>query len=155
MTLLECVAASLILAVIAVAAVRAAAGAAAAQATSSRSVTAVLLAESLLSKIERTPYIDPSNPNTLGRDAGESATDKTTFDDVDDFDGWSESPPQDSNGVAIPNMTGWSRKVSVIYSDLGPIAEDRWGNTGLKLITVNVYFNSKLACSLQSLRAPD
>lgn len=155
MTLLECVAASLILAVIAVAAVRAAAGAAAAQATSSRSVTAALLAESLLAEIERTPYIDPSNPATLGRDAGESATDKTTFDDVDDYDGWTESPPQDSNGVAIPNMTGWTRKVSVIWSDLGPVVEGRNGDTGLKLITVNVSFNSKLACSLQSLRAPD
>jgi hypothetical protein len=155
MTLLECVAASLILTVIAVAAVRAAAGAAAAQATSARSVTAVLLAESLLSEIERTPYIDPANPDTLGRDAGESATDKTTFDDVDDYHGWTESPPQDSTGVAIPNMTGWSRTVSVIWSDLGPVLEGRNGDTGLKLITVNVYFNSELACSLQSLRAPD
>lgn len=155
MTLLECVAASLILAVIAVAAVRAAAGAAATQAASSRSVTATLLAQSLLSEIERTPYIDPSKPATLGRDAGESASNKTAFDDVDDYDGWSESPPQDANGNAIPNTTGWTRKVSVIWSDLGPVLEGRNGDTGLKLITVDVYFKSKLVRSLQSLRAPD
>lgn len=155
MTLIECVGASLILAVIAVAAVRASAGAAAAQALSSRRVTATMLAESLLGEIERKAYIDPSTPTTLGRDAGESASDKTTFDDVDDYDGWNEAPPKDSKGNTIAGMTDWTSKVAVGWSDMGPLAPDRFGDTGLKVITVWVYYKSQLVCELQSLRAPD
>ena len=155
MTLIECVGASIILAVIAVAAVRAAAGAATAQALSSRRVTATMLAESLLGEIERKPYSDPSTQATLGRDAGESATDKTTFDDVDDYDGWTESPPRDSTGNEIDGMSDWTRKVAVVWSDMGPLIPERGGDTGLKSVTVSVYFKSKLMCEMQSLRAPD
>ena len=155
MTLIECVGASIIVAVIAVAAVRTAAGAATAQTLSSRRATAVMLAESLLAEIERKAYIDPSNPTTLGRDAGESSTDKATYDDVDDFNGWSESPPRDSKGNSIAGMTEWTRKVSVVWSDMGPLTPDRGGDTGMKSVTVSVYYKSKLMCELQSLRAPD
>lgn len=145
----------MILAVIGVAAVRAAAGAATAQTLSSRRVTATMLAESLLAEIERKAYIDPGNPTTLGRDAGEVATDKTTFDDTDDYDGWSESPPRDSQGKTLAGMSDWTRKVAVGWSDMGPLAPDHSGNTGMKSVTVSVYYKSKLMCELQSLRAPD
>ncbi|MFN9972042.1 MAG: hypothetical protein ACK58T_19360 [Phycisphaerae bacterium] len=155
MTLIECVGASLILAVIAVAAVRTSAGAATAQALSSRRATGMMLAESLLAEIERKAYIDPANPTTLGRDAGESSTDKTTFDDVDDYNGWSESPPRDSTGAPIPGMADWARTVAVAWSDMGPLSPDVSGNTGMKSVAVSVYFKSRLVCELQSLRAPD
>lgn len=155
MTLIECVGASIILAVIAVAAVRTSAGAAAAQTLSSQRATAILLAESLLGEIERRAYIDPSNPTALGPDASESAGDKKSFDDVDDFVGWTESPPQDSTGNEIDGMQGWTRTVAVGWSDFGPLTPDQSGNTGLKVVTVSVYFGSKLVAELQSLRAPD
>jgi hypothetical protein len=155
MTLLECVGASIILAVIAVAAVRAAAGAATAQSLSSRRVTATMLAESLLGEIERKAYTDSDTQATLGRDAGENSTDKTNFDDVDDYDGWTESPPQDSTGNEIEGMSDWTRKVAVSWSDMGPLTPERGGDTGLKSVTVSVYYKSKLMCELQSLRAPD
>ena len=114
-----------------------------------------MLAESLIAEIERKAYVDPTNPSSLTRDAGESPTDKTTFDDADDYDGWSESPPQDPRGAAIPGLEAWSRTVSVGWSARGPLTPDVSGNTGLKVVTVSVYFRSKLISQLQSLRAPD
>lgn len=68
---------------------------------------------------ETTPAARPGYPayalSALGPDAGESAADKRTFDDVDDFQGWSESPPQDPVLRAVAGLSGWQRTVSVGY----------------------------------------
>jgi len=70
--------------------------------------------EAALSKVPGYPA--PSR-STLGADAGETSTDKTTFDDIDDFDGWSESPPQDPVGRPVSSITGFERTVTVEYVD--------------------------------------
>lgn len=44
---------------------------------------------------------------TLGTDSGEVSTDKSTFDDVDDFDGWNEA-------MSTP-YSGFTRTVDVSY----------------------------------------
>ena len=54
---------------------------------------------------------------TLGIDSGESAADKTTFDDIDDFNGWTENPPKDPMMQSLANFSGYSRSVTVRYVD--------------------------------------
>ncbi len=54
---------------------------------------------------------------TLGPDSGETAADKTTFDDLDDFNGWTESPPQDPTMQSLTALTGYTRSVTVSYVD--------------------------------------
>lgn len=58
-----------------------------------------------------------ANPGALGVDSGESAADKTTFDDVDDFNAWSEAVPSDPLGRPLTAFTGYSRTVVVRYVD--------------------------------------
>jgi Tfp pilus assembly protein PilV len=59
------------------------------------------------------PALSPSA--TLGVDSGENASNKTTFNDIDDFNGWTESPPQDPMGNTLSQFVGFSRSVTVQY----------------------------------------
>jgi Tfp pilus assembly protein PilV len=52
---------------------------------------------------------------TLGPEAGENAADKTTFDDIDDFNGWTETPPQDPIGRTLTAFPDYTRTVTVQY----------------------------------------
>lgn len=87
--------------------------------------TATYLSNELLEEVrlrrwdERTPASGAhiSAPSALGRDGAESATDKRTFDDVDDFDGWTESAPTDPVMRALPDFKSYRRSVTVAYVD--------------------------------------
>jgi MSHA pilin protein MshD len=97
---------------------------------------ASLLARQLLDEIMQYAYEEPGvTTTTLGPEVGET---RATYDDVDDFAGYSESPPATKAGVAIPGFTGWTRSVSVIWID--PITPTSIGlnESGMKKITVTV-----------------
>lgn len=64
-----------------------------------------------------TPRAISAGSAALGADSGESATDKRTFDDADDFNGWSESLPQDPMAQPLDGFSGYSRSVTVNYVD--------------------------------------
>ncbi|MBX3390031.1 MAG: hypothetical protein KF691_11340 [Phycisphaeraceae bacterium] len=154
-TLIECAGAAAILGLMITAGLRAAAGAGAAQAVSARALTGSLLAEGLLNEATSLAYAEPSGASTIGIDAGEVATNKATFDDVDDFHNWTESPPQSPGGSPIPNMTKWSRSVKVYRALLSAPESNSASETGLKRIEVSVTFSGKLVCKLTALRAAD
>jgi MSHA pilin protein MshD len=62
-----------------------------------------------------------SNPSTsLGPDAGE--TDKTKFNDVDDFNGLSENPPKDPLNNSLTAFSAYTRTASVNYVDSSMVA---------------------------------
>lgn len=59
-----------------------------------------------------------STPSTvLGRETGETAGVKTLFDDIDDFNGYSENGVQDPMGGPVVGLGGYSRAVTVEYVD--------------------------------------
>ncbi|MBL8876505.1 MAG: hypothetical protein JNM86_11980 [Phycisphaerae bacterium] len=154
-TLIECAGASIILGLLITAGLRAAAGAGASQAMSTRALTGSLLAEGLAQEILSLAYVDPSGGTTIGPDAGESAADKATFDDVDDFENWSESPPKAPGGVAIAGMTRWTRSVRV-YRALASMPESNSASeSGLKRIEITVSYSGKFVCRIAALRAAD
>ena len=64
-----------------------------------------------------------AKPGALGVEAGELASDKRTFDDVDDFNGWKEAPPLDPLMRPLASFSIYSRGVSVRYVDaaLNPV----------------------------------
>ncbi len=64
-----------------------------------------------------TPPGDVPAPSALGLDAGELPADKKTFDDVDDFNGWSESRPKDPVMRDIAGVASFARSVAVSYVD--------------------------------------
>jgi hypothetical protein len=52
------------------------------------------LADDLMSEILQLPYSDPDSTPTMGAETGETTGTRYAFDDVDDYHGWSEQPPQ-------------------------------------------------------------
>jgi MSHA pilin protein MshD len=77
--------------------------------------TANLLAQELVEEIKSKKFDEKAAPSggvwstTLGVDGGESSSDKTTFDDVDDFDGWNEA--------LTGAFSGYSRQAAVSFVD--------------------------------------
>ena len=54
-------------------------------------------------------------PSTLGVDGAENAADKRTFDDIDDFNGWTEAAAVDPIMRALPDFKSYRRTVAVAY----------------------------------------
>ena len=98
------------------------------------------LAQELIREILAQGYSDPTDPNatTWGLETGE--TTRATFDDLDDYSGWTESPVKNAAGTALAGYTGWTRSVLVQllnkndYSVLSAGSVDQ----GLRAITVTV-----------------
>ncbi|MBL9001336.1 MAG: prepilin-type N-terminal cleavage/methylation domain-containing protein [Phycisphaerae bacterium] len=163
-TLVECVIAAAILAVVTVAGLRASGAAAVTDAKSAQRATASQLADSLLSEILSRPYSEPiaTEPDDdddgglivldleliprvidlgdapLGIEAGETAGNKTTFDDIDDFNGYSESPPKDAAGNTLAAFNGWTRAVTVSRAAHAAPLTSPSTDTGVRRITITI-----------------
>ncbi|HET6426382.1 MAG TPA: hypothetical protein VFG20_22005 [Planctomycetaceae bacterium] len=115
------------------------------------------LAQDLMREILSQGYSDPADAaaNTWGRETGE--TSRVVFDDIDDYDNWTESPVKDATGNALNGYTGWSRTVDVKkistwdYSTRSDISSD----TGLRSVTVVVTSPSGKKTTLALYRAAD
>jgi type II secretory pathway pseudopilin PulG len=99
---------------------------------------ASLLARRLMTEIEQCLYVDPANTGTLGPEGGESTGSRSAFNDVDDYTGWSESPPQNKDGTVIPGYTGWTRAATVVWVDPNNPSSVQNSDMGAKRITVTV-----------------
>ncbi len=73
------------------------------------------LARQLLDEVQAQPYEDISGPPVFGPESGEttSPAHRSLFDDIDDYDGWTASPPEAPTGTPLPAYSGWSRSVAV------------------------------------------
>ncbi len=83
---------------------------------------------------------EPVSPGALGVvDSGESSNDRRTFDDVDDYHNWQQSPPQAIDGSELPNFSEFGRTVFVEYVT---VSGANWISSGVttyyKRITVIV-----------------
>lgn len=98
------------------------------------------LAQDLMREILAQNYTDPSDTlrNSWGPESGE--TNRTQFDDIDDYAGWTESPVKDVAGAALTGYTGWSRSVAVDklnYSNYTKV-NSNVADTGLRCVAVTV-----------------
>jgi type II secretory pathway pseudopilin PulG len=83
-------------------------------------VKANVLADSLLSEIMSLNYMEPGQTvSAITRESGESGGSKVTYDDVDDFNGWTEQPPQYRDGTAMANLSNWQRRAFVQWITIG------------------------------------
>jgi len=87
--------------------------------------------------------------STIGVDSGEIATNKTTFNDIDDFNGWTESPPKDPTMNSLGNFLNYSRSVSVFYVDSNDNAVA--GPTDYKQVTVCTQYSRMTPICLNTL----
>jgi hypothetical protein len=112
-----------------------------------------LLARQLLAEVLQQAYEDPDTPTvTLGIDTGESASDRGDFDDVDDYDGWIASPPQDRDGTTEPDQDSWSREVHVVWVDPLDLGQISGIETKAKRVIVTVKHNGLVMSELTVVR---
>lgn len=114
---------------------------------------AAYLAAGLLDEIRAHRWDEKQNDasNPLGVDAGETASDKTTFDDVDDFNGYVESSLKDAAGGAITGFEGFTRQAAVAYIDAAnAVATD---TSPRKRVIVTVLKDGRQAAQAQTLIA--
>lgn len=123
-----------------------------ARASAAQMQRGTVLAQWLTNAIVASAFNDPAAGNTtIGRDADESLNDRTTLDDIDDFDGLDESPPKDRAGALLIDSTGWRWTAAVTWVD--PVTFARSNSpTNLKRVVVTVYRNMAKVVALEALR---
>lgn len=110
------------------------------------------LAHELLSEILRNSYCDPSGTDTIALDVGESTGNRSQFDDVDDYQGWTATPPQNRDGTAVTGFDGWTRQVAVAYIDpLNPAASATSAQRA-KAIVVTVKRSGRVVSQIGAIR---
>ena len=88
----------------------------------SEKTRAVFLAQGLMEEIvthkwdeAATPPGHTNVPSTIGLDAGEVAGNRSTFDDLDDYDGLNDNPVHDAVGTTLTGFTGFWAQAQVDY----------------------------------------
>ncbi len=108
------------------------------------------LASVLMGEVADQPFADPSSGSSmLGPDPGETA--RSMWNDVDDYAGYTQSPPTDRVGNVLADST-WSWNVSVNWVDpLAPTSVSASATTS-KRISVSVLRNGRTLCTLYAVR---
>jgi len=70
-----------------------------------------VLVEDLMNEVRCKYFVNPQSPTNFGPEPGETL--RRQFNDVDDYNGWTETPPRTVAGVILSNFTGFTRRVSV------------------------------------------
>jgi hypothetical protein len=124
----------------------------AAQARNQYVAQADALAVDLMTEITDKHYSDPDQSPVFGCESGEAASGRSGFDDVDDYDGLSESPPRDRANNAMTNLSGWSRQVEVAWVSPTNPTNRSVSETGVKVVIVTVTRSQKRLAQLTALR---
>ena len=100
---------------------------------------AMALAQALMSEILQKKFNDPDGSSITGPEDGET---RATFDDIDDYNGYSEAPPRDAGDALIMapvtvDESPWKRSVAVTYINNTDLSDES-ANTGLLKIAVTV-----------------
>jgi hypothetical protein len=115
---------------------------------------AAMLAEDLMSEIVIQAYAEPGEASpSIGANTSESLSgNRLNFDDVDDYNGWSASPPKARDGTSMSHLTGWTRSVSVIWVVPGNPTMVIGAETRAKRIVVTVTRNGTDLATLVAIR---
>lgn len=151
-TLVETVIATVIVAVMFVAALNTVGASRLTQHRASLVSQGRLLAESLMSEILVQSYEEPDGPPAFGRESGELATTRAAYDDVDDYHGWSASPPAAKDGTPLANTVGWTRTVRVEWVDPPDPEQVKTSESGAKLVTVTAAYRGVPQASFTALK---
>jgi MSHA pilin protein MshD len=110
------------------------------------------MARGLLAEIVQQAYVDPQGSAVFGPESGEA---RDTFDDVDDYDGYVDSPPLTREGTKLPVPRGgvWRRSVEVKWVDpLTLTVASPQAEAGVKMITVTVKHNQLTLATVTAIR---
>ena len=110
------------------------------------------LAHDLMAEILQVAYEEPDGPGPLGVDAAELTGSRAAFDDVDDYDGWTASPPELNGGTALSLPDGWSRSVEVRWIVPSNLTVTSGTETNAKRIIVTVQHNNVTMAQVTAIR---
>ena len=75
-----------------------------------------LLEEIKVKRFDENKFPDePVSAGSLGVDFGEDNNNRSTFDDIDDYNNWSKNPPQELDCTVLTNFNDFTRSVSIQY----------------------------------------
>lgn len=123
-----------------VAAMRATGSVVITQGVTDNSQDGATLAQALLAEIMQCHYIEETAP-VFGPESDETGTPnlRTLFDDVDDYHGWSSTPPRPKTSTtALAGYEGWTRSVQVAWVEPTAPLTASPTDKGFKRITVTV-----------------
>ncbi len=115
--------------------------------------TAMQLCEELLAEALLLPYESSITPNALGPTSSEAGGPRNTWNDFDDYDGWSANPPVDAAGNTRPGLSRFTRTASVAWVELDSPKTTSATRTPVKVITVSVSVGGKTLATLTGVRA--
>lgn len=116
-------------------------------------LTAQALADQLADEITVLPYQDPeAHAGVIGPEAGETGENRSRFDDVDDYNGWS-MPPQSVDGVAVSGLSGtWLISCRVVWVSAADAQTIAAAETGVKRVTISASLNGTVLARRVFLR---
>ncbi len=153
-TLIEAVLSTIIVGAMLVAALNTVGASRLSQYKTSQRSRGQLLAQMLIAEILQQSYGDPdSGQDSFGLEIDETGDgSRSLWDDVDDYDGWSESPPKYKDGTEMSDLQSWQRSVQVKWIDPVDLSSTVDTNQGIKRITVTIKFGNIEVASLTGIR---
>jgi MSHA pilin protein MshD len=154
LTLAEAVVSMLIVSVMLVAALNTVGASRMTQKKTAERSRGFLLAENLMSEVLQQAYEDPDlAPGSIGLEGAEVGDgSRELWDDVDDYDGWSASPPQQKDGSEFGELKEWTRSVEVRWVDPTASLNVSGTDTGVKRVVVTVTDGDAVVFSLVAVR---
>lgn len=116
---------------------------------------AAALAEELVTAALATPFVEPGTDALSAITSGaaeDAAAYWGSFDDFDDWQGWSASPPQSSDGVGMTGYAGWTRSAVVEFVVPGQPDTVSASPTRVKRLIVTVARNGIVRAERSVLR---
>lgn len=118
-------------------------------------LVAANLANEMAEEIATKLFMDSNaaSPDDLGFDADDTTITRQSFDDVDDYNAWSSSPPQSSQGDSYTDLVLWTRSVKVVHALPANPSADSKLHTGLKRVTITVAKNGTTLAIVTTLHS--
>ena len=153
LALVEAVLSIVVVSVMLVAALRTVGAARSGQARSTDGLTGLNLAQDMMSEICDKAYTEPTEvPVLFGPEATEVTGGRTSYDDVDDYNGISNSPPRDRSNSPLSGMGQWMRSAEVAWVNPSDLSQVVLSETGVKRITVTVLRKGVPVAKLVAIR---
>jgi prepilin-type N-terminal cleavage/methylation domain-containing protein len=116
---------------------------------------AYALANELLAEVMQCYFKEPGGGTALGPETGENA--RSFYDDVDDYDGYTSTPPKTRDGTALGGYSNWTHSVQIRCVQPGAPTSAIGGADpqALKQITVRVTTPGGMNVTVRGLRGVD
>lgn len=117
-TLIEVAVSTVLVGVVLVASLETLGGSMRTTRATTETIDAFNLLEQMAAEVRVAPFEDPDgNTSGLGIESGEPASpaNRLAFDDVDDYEGFSTSPPASPDGTPVTGYDGWTQSFAVWF----------------------------------------